>query len=160
MEEWRDVVDYPGYKVSSFGNVIGKFGRQIKPWDNSRGYNTVWISNENGKKKATVHRLVADSFLPNPENKPTVNHKNHNRKDNTVENLEWATYSEQSVHSPGPVGKSGERNIFIIRNPLSNTYWVSIKRNKHIIFNNRFKTLQEAINARDAFKAQRNISPV
>ena len=49
-----------------------------------------------------VHRLIALAFIPNPENKPTVNHKNHNRADNRVENLECATITEQNIHLRKP----------------------------------------------------------
>jgi len=57
------------------------------------------LVNLNGQKEQKlVHVLVATVFIPNPDNKPTVNHKDHNRSNNHVENLEWATFSEQNNH--------------------------------------------------------------
>ena len=148
MEEWRDVADYPGYKVSSFGNVIGKYGRQIKPWESSRGYYTVWICNENGKKKSTVHRLVGMAFLSNPENKPTIDHLNRNRKDNRLENLRWATYSEQSITSPVPINPTGERNI---NTTSDGKFRFVVKRDKKTIVNKIYETFEEAMDAKTAF---------
>ena len=153
MEEWRDVPGYTGFRVSNMGNVIGAFGRALKPWNNNRGYYTTWLGS---KKKSSVHRLVAHAFIPNPENKPTVNHKNHDRKDNRVENLEWATYSEQTIHSPGDISSSGKRNICIITKGDYVRFQVMIKRNNIILINKKFKTLEEAIAARNVIFQQIN----
>lgn len=148
MEEWRDVVDYPGYKVSNMGNIIGKFGRIVTPWDNNRGYYSVWICNDNGKKKISVHRLVAMTFLPNAENKPTVDHLNRNRKDNRVDNLRWATHSEQRLTSPVPISLTGERNINITDR---GQFRFVIKRDKKTLVNKVYNTFEEAMDAKNAF---------
>ena len=71
------------------------------------GYQYVTLYNNSGKgKDFSVHYLVATLYIANPNNLPMVNHKNHNRNDNTVENLEWVTYSENMVHFGKKNGKS------------------------------------------------------
>jgi len=148
MEEWRDVINYPNYKVSNLGNIIGKFGRILKPWDNCRGYNSVWICNKDGKRKTTVHKVVAMAFLPNLENKPTVDHLNRNRKDNRVENLRWATHTEQRLTSPCPINLTGERNINITEN---GKFRFVIKRRNKCLVNEIYNTFEEALEAKNAF---------
>ena len=66
------------------------------PWDNHNGYSMIDVGH---KKRYRVHRLVALGFIPNPDNKPTVNHKDGNKHNNHVSNLEWATYKEQMQHA-------------------------------------------------------------
>lgn len=73
--------------------------KELKPRDNKRGYQTVNICIDNKKKNQYIHRLVAEAFIPNPENKQEVNHKNWIKTDNRVENLEWSTRSENMKHS-------------------------------------------------------------
>jgi hypothetical protein len=94
------------YQVSNLGKVRNKTREEgeIAKSQEESGYLYVVLRKRqpDGSKKyvrESVHRLVAKAFLPNPENKKTVNHKNHVRNDNRLENLEWATYSEQNVHS-------------------------------------------------------------
>ena len=78
------------YEVSNFGNVRNyKTGRILKPGKNQSGYLQIGLYKNRKVKKFLVHRLVAIAFLPNPENLPEVNHKDENKGNNNVENLEW-----------------------------------------------------------------------
>lgn len=102
VEIWKPVVGCEGfYEVSSMGRIKslhGK-GRFIKLQINRSGY---WASGMimNGKKVfKSVHRLMAIAFLENPENKPAVNHKNGIKTDNNLDNLEWCTFSENTIHA-------------------------------------------------------------
>ena len=88
------------YKVNENGDVIGKFGKKLKPNTVTKGYQMVKLYMDNGKKRnASVHRLVAEAFIPNPDNKPEVNHNDGNKKNNHVDNLEWVTGSENVKHA-------------------------------------------------------------
>lgn len=102
MEEWRDIPGYESfYQVPNLGNVRSiRFNkvRNMKSWD-SHGYRAVELCINNNKYIVEVHRLVALAFIPNPENKPEVNHKDRNRSNNNVENLEWVTQSENVAHA-------------------------------------------------------------
>ena len=99
-EEWKTISEFPKYEVSNMGNVRVKETKYImKPFTNEAGYLRISISNDTIKrKKFYIQRLVANEFLPNLENKPTVNHINNNRLDNRLCNLEWSTMSEQNIH--------------------------------------------------------------
>jgi len=96
VEEWRDVKGYEGlYQVSNLGNVkrVGKatgatVGRIISGWK-QKGYILCALWNHRKSEKCQVHRLVAEAFLPNPQNLPQVNHKDENKSNNCVDNLEW-----------------------------------------------------------------------
>lgn len=71
----------------------------MKPWVDKHGYLTVGLRRPNKTtEKFYVHRLVAQYFIPNPENKPEVNHKDFNKSNNWVNNLEWCTRAENSKH--------------------------------------------------------------
>lgn len=117
LENWNTAIEGNGrYLVSDIGNVKSLItGKVLKPCILKSGYPAVNLSFGSGmsQKTFTIHRMVANAFIPNPENKRTVNHKNGNRKDNKLENLEWATYSENIQHSydfgirPYPIRKKG-----------------------------------------------------
>lgn len=82
-----------GYFISKEGEVFSRW-RKLKCEYNHNGYLRVKIRDKNYR----VHRLVAEAYIPNPHAKPFVNHKNGNRQDNRVENLEWATHEENEEH--------------------------------------------------------------
>ena len=119
MEIWKDVVGYEGvYQVSNTGKVkrIGEYTNQtgktwkseriLKPGCKAKGYLYVQLSKEGKASPKHVHRLVAEAFIENPDNKPTVNHKNGNKSDNAVDNLEWTTYTENNIHSVRVLGNN------------------------------------------------------
>lgn len=106
MEEWRAIEGYEGkYEVSNTGKVRNlnyrnqgrtrEFKKSLNDW----GYEFVHIYSNGHTKKHMVNVLVARAFIPNPENKPQVNHKDGNKRNNCVSNLEWATQSENMLHA-------------------------------------------------------------
>lgn len=101
-EEWRDVVGYETrYEVSSTGKVFShRCGRLLKQHKNPDGYYKVKLQKANGEVHTCfVHRLVAIAFIPNPEDKETVNHKDTNKTNNNIDNLEWCTKGENTRHA-------------------------------------------------------------
>jgi hypothetical protein len=118
QEEWKEVVGFEGcYEVSNKGRVrsldrraerLGKFGQPshnmyksklVTMWITDTGYLRLTLNKEGKKSNHLVHRLVANAFIPNVDNKETVNHKNGVKADNQIDNLEWATRSEQNKHA-------------------------------------------------------------
>lgn len=94
-EIWRDIEGYEGiYQISNKGRVKSLYKgseRILKPWNNGRGYYCIILCNDNVKKTFLLHRLVAQAFIPNLYNLSEVNHKDENKLNNCVVNLEWCT---------------------------------------------------------------------
>ena len=98
-EVWKELKDYSNYEISSFGNLRNKNTKKHLKLSSKGGYFGTCIKNNNSERKSMkIHRLVALTFIPNPENKYTVNHKDHNKSNNNINNLEWATITEQNQH--------------------------------------------------------------
>lgn len=109
-EIWKDIVGYEGlYQVSNLGRVrsCDKYvsyrwgerlikGKMLKPHFRGRGYIQYSLVNKQKQNNFYIHRLVAEAFIPNPDNKPCIDHINTDKTDNRVENLRWVTHSENS----------------------------------------------------------------
>lgn len=100
IEEWKDIKGYEGlYQVSNLGRVKRvKTGRILKPLKHTNGYSMVNLSKNNIVSTKKIHRLVAQAFKPNPENKAEVNHIDENKTNNMISNLEWVTRKENNNH--------------------------------------------------------------
>ena len=158
----KPIKDYPGYYVSTDGKIYSeKTGVMIalKPQIKKNGYLQVGLHNKPSHRYVTVHRLVAEAFIPNPNNLPEVNHKDEDKTNNRVNNLEWCTggynsrYGSRISRISNTVccdknfsrkdNTTGRKGVF--KNSKSNTYWVRIA-GKYI---GSYKTFEDAVQARE-----------
>jgi hypothetical protein len=118
-EDWKDILNYDNYEVSTFGKVRNKKTGRILKSANNGGYFVVGLSNIK-KKTFQVHRLVAETFIENPENKAHVNHKDKNSLNNNLSNLEWNTPKENNIHKSNGLIQTTNQNIAIWKIDLKN----------------------------------------
>ena len=130
-EEWRDIEDYEGlYQVSNFGRIksFQKGERILKPACDKDGYLYLGLKLNGVNKNFKIHRLVAVAFIPNPEKKHQINHRDGNKLNNHTSNLEWVTHIENIQHATQtglmPLGEerfgaklTNEQVIYIRENP-------------------------------------------
>lgn len=94
-EFWKEIEGFDNYQISNLGRVKNiKFDRLVKPLLDNRGYIMVNLYKNGKMKRLSLHRLIAIAFIPNPENKPCIDHINTDRSDNRIENLRWCTQKE------------------------------------------------------------------
>lgn len=156
-EIWKPIKGYEEYEVSNYGNVrsIKKLHRRkgplyMKPMDNGYGYYVVTLWKKNKRKNQYIHRLVAEAFIPNPDDLPQVNHLDYDRHNNSVSNLEWITQLDNTRYSagrgrhprPGTKSKTGEKYIYRRRD----MYRVSVYNCKEF----HFKSFEDAIAKRNS----------
>jgi len=142
LEIWKDIVGYEGYyQVSNYGKVKsldricwnGKVNfirnsKIIKDFINKKGYHTVSLNKGKSPKSYYVHRLVAIAFIPNPENKLQVNHKDGNKSDNRSWKIEWSTSSENNQHSYNVGLKKKPKGILSLRAKFTESQVLAIRR--------------------------------
>lgn len=127
QEIWKDIKDYEGlYQISSFGRYrscdryiiynnnrwggtskVFLYGKIMKHSKNNSGYCTICLHKDNKPKTFLLHRVVAQAFIPNPNNLPEVNHKDENKENNNVDNLQWCTRVFNNNY--GKLNKDGRR---------------------------------------------------
>ena len=113
-------IEQLGYQIFADGTIISRSGKPLIGGIDKKGYKRVCISDNGSQFTLKVHRVIAEKFIPNPENKPQVNHKDGNKLNNCVDNLEWVTNSENQLHawSTG-LNKISQFTISAIRNKNS-----------------------------------------
>lgn len=149
-EVWANIYGCIGYEISTLGNVrsyrtrksglIRIFPKSVKKCysGTKRKYEKVMLMINGKHKSFYIHRLMAHAFIPNPENKPQVNHIDNNPINNAIENLEWVTNSENQIHRFKHYGTYSNLGLYIYNN--RGTYRVEKKG----VVNKCFKTLSES----------------
>ena len=122
-----EIIGFENYLIYEDGRVYNKkYNRFLKTTTNSRGYKYVSLCKEGKQKNHTIHRLIALHYIPNPQNKKCVDHINRIKTDNRIENLRWATYSENGQNRTiNKDNTSGHTNISYMK---SRDRWVFQKR--------------------------------
>lgn len=123
----KKISGFPRYEVTTEGTIYNQDGLKLKPERTRNGYLRVSLSNDKVKhKKMSIHRLVAEAFIPNPDNLPQVDHKNEIKTDNHASNLRWSTPLDNLKHSK-VIEKASEAKFRKVRCITTNEVFGSIK---------------------------------
>lgn len=99
QEQWKAIKGFKEYQISTDGRVKARSGKILTPNDNGFGYLHIHLMKDGKPHAKKIHRLVAEAFIDNPEQKPQVNHIDGNKANNSLDNLEWTTQSENMKHA-------------------------------------------------------------
>jgi len=148
MDEFVSIPDFPDYFINRKGDVLSKIkrkeGKIMKQRNHKNGYIFIGLTKDKKQYTESIHRLVAKTFIPNPNKYLCVDHINRDRKDNRLENLRWVTHAMNSQNQ-SITNISGYRNICYCKNK----WIVLIKRNKKVVCDRKFKTIEEAVSYRN-----------
>ena len=127
-EEWKTIEEFPQYEISNTSLIRHKTTGYIrKPSPSKRGYPVVSM-NKNGKQYLrTVHTLLAKAFIPNPDNKPQINHIDGNKWNNNLDNLEWVTSYENIMHARNTGLHISDGDIPVSQYDLNENYIATYK---------------------------------
>lgn len=157
IEEWKVIENTPNYSVSNLGRVKNnKTQRIMKPKLIRGQYESVCLRKNKMNTYHTVHRLVAIAFIPNPNNKPQVNHIDYNKRNNCVGNLEWVSNSENQLWSREAISKGRCKNKYPYISKNKNGYMFQKRNGKEKRVRKWFKTLKEAIAYKNSYIAKLN----
>ena len=147
IEVFIPLIEYPNYAVSNYGNVKNrKFGRILNPYNDSKGYPTVVLMNNNIRFYKRIHKLVLPAFEANPENKKCIDHIN-NKYNNEVFNLRFATLSENQYNRVLNINStSGTKGVSF--DNKSNKWRARIRINNNSIHIGFYENIEDAIKAR------------
>ena len=151
IEKWETIKTHTNYEVSNFGNVRNATARRIlKPGNNGHGYSHVVLCECGKRKTITVHKLVAQEWLQNPDGKLCIDHIDSNRANNHVENLRYATSSENNRDAKKTASKTSSVYKGVYLHKLSNKWasYIDIRGVRTHL--GLFKDEREAANAYNA----------
>lgn len=142
-EEWKAIPGFPDYEASRDGRIRNVKTHNVLSCTDVHGYCQVILYKDSVQHGVYAHAVIAKAWIPNPEKKRTVNHKNHNKKDNRVENLEWATSSEQNRHKTYGVYK---RDPHVLQTDHDNEEWRNASISGYMVSNyGRIKNRENVI---------------
>ena len=169
-EKWEIINSFPNYMISTYGRIKSiKTNKLLKPYISKRGYAYIGLTKDKKAYNCQIHRLVAQTFIENPLNKPCVNHIDYNKINNNVDNLEWVTHTENCLWSSKNISlaskdrpkseehkKSIRRSLLKIKgnNYIYKTktgYLFRFRTSKKEDINKTFKTIEEAIDYRNEY---------
>lgn len=169
-EKWIDIENYEGiYQISNYGRIksleriipnkrtkpVKRSERILKP-SNSNGYLQVMLQKDNIKHTKKIHQLVGLHFLEKPNYECEINHKDDNRSNNYVDNLEWVTKRENCCYRSKNKNYSSSY-VGVMKDPERNKWKANIRINSKNIFLGRFETELEAYEARVQYEKDNNI---
>jgi hypothetical protein len=165
MEEFRSLSYIDGYQISNLGRVRNtKTNKILVQYISKDKYNkvrscSICVSNNNKKKTYFIHRLVADAFIENPENKPFVDHIDRDPTNNNITNLRWATPLENAQNtSKGRNNTTGETNIYYCKN--TKNYKIMIKRDYKYYYFGHYDTFEEAKKAKETGDYKKRVTNI
>ena len=121
-EVWSVIVGFPMYKISTFGRVKSLYTNKILKPINKKGYRFVTLINGDKKYNRAIHRLVAKAFIANPNRYPMINHKDENKANNIITNLEWCDAKYNVNYGTGIERQKAAKRKYRI--PASVTYTI------------------------------------
>jgi hypothetical protein len=156
--EFVKIQDYNNYSINNLGDVrVDKTGKFLKKCIEKNGYYRVSLYKNNNSKHFTIHRLVGIHFIPNPDNKPWIDHIDNNKLNNSIDNLRWASIQENQQN------KSKQKNTSSIYkgvyfNKGMNKWLSSIKINKKGIHLGYFNTEKEGAEKYNEYLIEKNLT--
>ena len=157
----RTIKDFENYLITKDGDIYSNyFYKKIKSSKDKNGYLRTRLVNKSGRKSVFIHRLLAIAYLPNPLNKPHINHKDGNKSNNKLSNLEWCTHKENMQHAwdnnlyadySESIKKANKARSIEVYDTVNNVKYKSISEMSRTL-NIPFTTLKRLIDSTTTFK--------
>lgn len=145
---YKKIKEFEGYLVDESGNIYSEKTNKILVGNKNTPYHLITISSNGKQYMRKAHRLVAEAFIPNPNNYPMINHKDGNKRNNNVSNLEWCTAKQNSIHSFAnglQKPRYGSENPMFGKFGKNNAKSKSVLMIKNEMITNEFESIELAV---------------